>query len=323
MVVVLAVASLCLAEPEADPLHYYAPYAYPYFYRPYYASGYAGPLPGHSYQSVHRLHKREAEADPQLLLNAGLPFSSAPLAVAAPAPLVAAAPAPIALPVAHPVVNSPVVKSVVETPAVVTHAVHATPLVHHVAPVVPHIAPVVHHAPALVHHEHKVTPFVNLGRKRREAEAEAEADPYYYSSVAGHGQAYSTFVDDHPVVAYSHPFGYNYGLPYTYAPAPVVKAAPVVEAAPVVKAAPVVEAAPVADNTVPVPIFHHAAAPLLHGAAPVVQAAAPVVHAAAPLVHAATPVVETVSKPVTYTHLGAHPIQPTTVVQTESRLVGR
>merc|ERR1719422_1964282 len=63
MIVVLAVASLCLAEPEADPL--YAPYAYPYFYRPYYASGYAGPLPGASYQSVHRLHKREA--DPQLL----------------------------------------------------------------------------------------------------------------------------------------------------------------------------------------------------------------------------------------------------------------
>ena len=42
-VVVLAVASLCLAEPEADPLHYYAPYGYagyaPYYYRPYYASG--------------------------------------------------------------------------------------------------------------------------------------------------------------------------------------------------------------------------------------------------------------------------------------------
>merc|ERR1719216_232363 len=64
MIGVLAVASLVLAEPEADPLHYYAPYSYPYFYRPYYASGYAGPLPGASYQSVHRLHKREA--DPQL-----------------------------------------------------------------------------------------------------------------------------------------------------------------------------------------------------------------------------------------------------------------
>merc|ERR1719168_463394 len=139
MIVVLAVASLCLAEPEADPLLYYAaPYAYPYAYRPYYASGYAGPLPGHSYQSVHRLHKREA--DPQLLLNAGLNFP-APLA----APVVTAAVAP---PV-HAVAHAPVVKSVVETPAVVSHAVHATPLLHHaVAPV----APLVHHAvaPAVV-----------------------------------------------------------------------------------------------------------------------------------------------------------------------------
>merc|ERR1712061_45584 len=70
MIGVPVIASLCLAEPEADPLHYYAPYSYPYFYRPYYASGYAGPLPGASYQSVHRLHKREAEADPQLALAA-------------------------------------------------------------------------------------------------------------------------------------------------------------------------------------------------------------------------------------------------------------
>merc|ERR1711874_78807 len=98
MIGVLVIASLCLAEPEADPLHYYAPYSYPYFYRPYYASGYAGPLPGASYQSVHRLHKREA--DPQLLLNAGLHFPAAahvaPLVAPAAAPLVA--PAPLALP---------------------------------------------------------------------------------------------------------------------------------------------------------------------------------------------------------------------------------
>merc|ERR1712174_127668 len=178
-------------------------------------------------------------------------------------------------------------KSVVETPAVVSHEVHSVPLVHHVAPIVHHVAPVAHAAAPIVHHDHEVTPFVNLGRKRREAEAdadadaEADADAYYYSSVAGHGQAYSTFVDDHPLVAYSHPLGYNYGLPYGYyhglhyAAAPVVPAAPVVEAAPVVKAAPVVEAAP--------------------------------------LVHHVAPGVETVSKPVTYTHLGAHPIQPTTV----------
>jgi hypothetical protein len=38
-------------------------------------------------------------------------------------------------------------------------------------------------------------------------------------------------------------------------------------------------------------------------------------------VAAPVPVVKTVSKPVTYTHLGAHPIQPTTVLETESHLV--
>merc|ERR1712012_1449993 len=83
MVVVLAVASLCLAEPEADPLHYYAPYGYaaphPYYYRPYYASGYAT-APHGGYQAVHRLHKREAEADPQLLINAAPYVNDGPVA---------------------------------------------------------------------------------------------------------------------------------------------------------------------------------------------------------------------------------------------------
>merc|ERR1712018_711589 len=74
-IVVLAVASLCLAEPEADPSYFYSPYAYTHHY-PYahYASGYGGHLlSGHSYQYVHRIHKREAEAeaDPQLVLAAG------------------------------------------------------------------------------------------------------------------------------------------------------------------------------------------------------------------------------------------------------------
>merc|ERR1712157_158553 len=75
-----------MAEPEADPLHYYAPYGYPYLYRPYAASGYAGPLPGASYQSVHRLHKREAEAeaeaeaDPQLLALAAPYVNDGPVA---------------------------------------------------------------------------------------------------------------------------------------------------------------------------------------------------------------------------------------------------
>merc|ERR1712128_330152 len=92
-------------------------------------------------------------------------------------------------------------------------------------------------------------------------------------------------------------------------------------------AAPVVDHAPAVHHAASVvhhaaPLVHHAA-PLVHHAAPLVHHAAPVFHHAAPLVHHAAPVVETVSKPVTYTHLGAHPIHPTTVIETESRLVGR
>ena len=76
------------------------------------------------------------------------PLAASPLAAfAAPvapfAPTAFAAPAfttpfaPSVLPVANPVVQAPVVKSVVETPATVAHEVHAAPLVHHL-PLAPH-----------------------------------------------------------------------------------------------------------------------------------------------------------------------------------------
>merc|ERR1712025_1307398 len=68
------------ADAEADPALFYGAYGYPYAFRPYYASGYAGPLPGASYQSVHRLHKREAEADPQLLAVAAPYVNDGPVA---------------------------------------------------------------------------------------------------------------------------------------------------------------------------------------------------------------------------------------------------
>jgi len=68
--------------------------------------------------------------------------------------------------------------------------------------------------------------------------------------------------------------------------------------------APVVKAVPAA----PLPVFH---------AAPFVPAPLPVVRQ--PVV---TPVVKKVSKPVTYTHLGAHPIQPTTVFEETQEVVG-
>merc|ERR1719382_948427 len=61
LLVAAAVISVASCEAEADPG--YLGYGHGYLYRPYYASGYAGPLPGASYQSVHRLHKREAEAE--------------------------------------------------------------------------------------------------------------------------------------------------------------------------------------------------------------------------------------------------------------------
>merc|ERR1712012_697399 len=180
MVVVLAVASLCLAEPEADPLHYYAA-AHPYYYRPYYASGYATALHG-GYQAVHRLHKREAEADPQLLINAAPYVNDGPVA----GPLTAAFgdlvqtprglrpqslegfsedlnmdgfvdPVAQAAPVvAAPVVAAPVIRTVA-APAVTAPLVQAAPAVAPLAPVsVPAVSPVIRtvaspllHAPAV------------------------------------------------------------------------------------------------------------------------------------------------------------------------------
>merc|ERR1719435_132558 len=89
------------------------------------------------------------EADPQLLLH--------------PAPAVA---------------HVPLVKSVVETPAEVTHEVHSLPLVHHVAPLV-HAAPFVPAAPSPTHVAHEVKPFVHFRKKR-----EADADPLILPAAA-------------------------------------------------------------------------------------------------------------------------------------------
>merc|ERR550519_1291390 len=118
-VLALSAAALLVAvqaEPEAEPHHFV------YGVRPYYASGYASPLPGRSYQAVHRLHKREAEADPQLILGTAPPH---PFAAVAGIPAVHTA---AVLPTVHTAVqNVPVVKSVVQIPAEVTHAVHHAP----------------------------------------------------------------------------------------------------------------------------------------------------------------------------------------------------
>merc|ERR1719186_1432524 len=226
----LALAALCAAGPEADPV-----YPYPYPYSPYYASGYAGPLPGASYQAVHRLHKREAEADPQILLNAA-PF----------APLAAPAPLPIFAP-AHAVVNTPVVKSVVEQPAEVAHTVVAT---HHVVPAAPLVAPIVPHVSAsgyagpLPGNSYQAVNRLHLHKR------EAEADPQFLLNAA----PFAPLAAPAPL------------------PAPIFAPAHSVVNAPVVKS--VVEQPPEVAHTV------HAT----HHVIPTAPLVAPVVHHAAPLI---------------------------------------
>merc|ERR1719341_3092125 len=120
------------------------------------------------------------EADPAILLTHPAPILAHSVA-AHPAPVLAHAVEPVVhhvapvapvLPVAHAVAHAPLVKSVVEVPAEVSHEVVAHPVFHHVAPVVHHaVAPVAHHVVdpvALTHGAvHQVTPFVDLGRKKR------------------------------------------------------------------------------------------------------------------------------------------------------------
>merc|ERR1712223_42889 len=314
MIGVLAVASIVLAEPEADPLHYYAPYSYPYFYRPYYASGYAGSLPGASYQSVHRLHKREA--DPQVAgpltaafgdlvsTERGLrpislegfsedvnqdgfvdPIAQA-VPVAAPLPLftspvVRTLPAPVApfAPVVS-VAQAPVVKTVVSAP-LVAPASSPVGLTSHDC-VTPHGCAV---RAALL----AGTPSATFGHvtstriAKREAEptaeaspdAEADADAFYYGYGLGyHGLGYHGYSAYTPYTAGYLPYAHPFGYNYFNNYNYLPYAAPVAAPAPVVKAAP------------------------------------------APLV--AAPVVKSVTKPVTYTHIGAPPVAPTTVLETET-----
>ena len=123
----------------------------------------------------------------------------------------------------------------------------------------------------------------------------------YYSGAAAFPYA------AHAALPYAHYANYAYAAPtYATVPAPapapaVAVAAPEVAvevAAPAPVVTPVVRALPaVAPAPVPVPV-------------PVVRQAYRV------------PVVENISRKVTYTHLGAHPIHPTDVIETDSRVVG-
>merc|ERR1719429_145690 len=331
MVVVLAVASLCLAEPEADPLHYYAA-AHPYYYRPYYASGYATALHG-GYQAVHRLHKREAEADPQLLINAAPYVNDGPVAgpltaafgdlvqtprglrpqslegfsedlnmdgfvdpVAQAAPVVAA---PVIRTVAAPAVavaHAPVVKSVVETPATVAHSV--APLVHAAPAVVPAAAPV-----ALTPHD-CVTAHGCAVKAALLAGTPTGSFAHVTSTIVKREAEAEAEAD-----AEADADAYYYGGYYPYAAAGY---APYSAYNPFYNYFGAYAGYPYTYGLGP--YSNHAAAPVAPVAAPVVKAVEPAV-VVAPV---AAPVVKTITKPVTYTHIGAHPVNPTTVLQTET-----
>merc|ERR1711976_403524 len=127
-VLAIALAAIAQAEPEADPaLLYGAYYGHPYhlgygygshygFYNGFYArSAYGYGLPGHSYTHVDRVHKREAEADPQVIApapiapyvygNTAFPYVTAPAAFTGLSPVAPVAPvAPVVAPYTVPAI---------------------------------------------------------------------------------------------------------------------------------------------------------------------------------------------------------------------------
>jgi len=280
LVVVLALATLALAEPEADPAYLYRGfYGHPHLgrywgfgygylgYRGYYGrSAYGYGLPGHSYTHVDRLHKREADA--QVALPAGLVYNGA-IAPAAFAPLAPYAYHPAAVPTAL----TAAVTDVTYTAPEVTVA--AAPVAPYFAPyVAPYAAPVVPAAvPAFSPHDCvtatgcqvKALKLAGLAKREATAEAEAEAEAqadasaHYYGYYGYRPYGYYGYYNGF----YNYPYRYGYYGGYPYAPYTYPVAAAPAPAPAVVKSAPV--------------------APVKPG------------------------------RPVTYTHLGSTPIQPTTV----------
>jgi pyruvate dehydrogenase E2 component (dihydrolipoamide acetyltransferase) len=163
-------------------------------------------------------------------------------------------------------------------------------------------------------------------------EAEADAEPQLLASAAPYGL--NPYFAGVYASGLASPYYAAGALPYT-----VARTAPAVA---YVNQAPVAVAAPAALSpavtyvkeaiAAPAPVTYVQKAPVAVAApAPVAVAApAPVTYVQeAPVVVSApvrpavqVPVVEERTRPVTYTHLGAHPIQPTTVLETDSRVVG-
>merc|ERR1711973_513586 len=236
-VLALALAAIAQAEPEADPaLLYGAYYGHPYhlgygygshygFYNGFYArSAYGYGLPGHSYTHVDRLHKREAEADPQVLAaapgalpyvygNTAFPYVTAPAAFAGVSPYVynsvpvATAPVAPVTPVVAPYTVPAVVPAV--SPAGV--AVAARPFTPRDCVTADGCA---------------VRALKEAGLAKREADPEAEAEAAYYYGNYYNGYGYNPYYNYYNGF-YNYPYNYgSYGYPYAYtpyvaAPAPV------------------------------------------------------------------------------------------------------
>merc|ERR1712156_1138063 len=168
--VVLALAGLAMAEPEADPAVVYPNFGYGYA-RPavYQAQGvypYSTYLPSNYYNFY---GKRDAEADPQLLLQHTLtPYTTYKPSVAKPV-------------VYNSALHTPVVyNTAVHSPVVYNSALH-TPVVSSVYPGVYSTAvhsPLVNTFPTLK--TYASSPVVSTVSKR---EAEAEADPLVYTNT--------------------------------------------------------------------------------------------------------------------------------------------
>merc|ERR1712110_1331317 len=248
-VLAIALAAIAQAEPEADPgLLYGAYYGHPYHlgygygshyghYNGFYArSAYGYGLPGHSYTHVDRLHKREAEADPQVFANGALPYVYGNTAfpyVTAPAAFTGLSPV---------VYNSgyysyPYHKSYYHKVPVAT-----APAAPVFAPyTIPAIAPAGVAVAARPFTPHDcvtadgcaVRALKEAGLAKREADPEAEAEAeaaYYYGNYYNNRYArynpYYNYYNGFYNRAYN--YGYSgYGYPYAYNPYVAAPAAPV------------------------------------------------------------------------------------------------
>lgn len=283
------------------------------------------------------------EADPQLLLGPG-----------------GVATLPSFLPYAAANIYNPYF-NVLPAPAPVVQTVPAVgPISKVITPVAPAplVAPAVYAANTIIPQPHPYTPHDCVtaegcavrtlklhGLAKREAEADAEADPEAFYGYAGYNPfyGYGAYNGFYGLGGYG-PYGVNsiyhaaaLGLGYATGyegypaatapllPAPVAAPAPFVRALPA--PAPILRAAPVPAPLVrtipaPVPVVKSVPAtplPVLRAAPVFAPAPLPAVRVTPPV---AQPIVAESVKPVTYTHLGAHPIQPTTVLEKTRQVVG-